>query len=61
MKQAPKHNPFVLGFVKLTAYLPAMLFFKPKVYYMDKNLYNLKPNHRWGEAYEKLEAILADG
>lgn len=36
MKQAPKHNPFVLGFVKLTAYLPAMLFFKPKVYYMDK-------------------------
>ena len=32
-----------------------------KVYYMDKNLYNLKPNHRWGEAYEKLEAILADG
>ncbi|MBQ8586652.1 MAG: 1-acyl-sn-glycerol-3-phosphate acyltransferase [Oscillospiraceae bacterium] len=31
-----KHNPFVLGFVKLTAFLPAMLFFKPKVYYMDK-------------------------
>ena len=32
-----------------------------RVYYMDKNLYNLKPNHRWGEAYEKLEAILSDG
>lgn len=32
-----------------------------KVYYMDKNLYNLKPNHRWGEAYEKLEAILENG
>ena len=32
-----------------------------RIYYMDKNLYNLKPNHRWGEAYEKLEAILADG
>ena len=32
-----------------------------RVYYMDKNLYNLKPNHRWGEAYEKLEGILTDG
>lgn len=32
-----------------------------KVYYMDKNLYNLKPNHRWGEAYEKLEEILRNG
>jgi len=32
-----------------------------RVFYMDKNLYNLKPNDRWGEAYEKLEAILADG
>lgn len=31
-----------------------------RVFYMDKALYNLKPNHRWGEAYEKLEAILAD-
>ena len=28
------------------------------VFFMEKNLYNLKPNHRWGEAYEKLEAIL---
>ena len=32
-----------------------------KIYYMDKSLYSLKPNHRWGEAYEKLEAILSDG
>jgi hypothetical protein len=24
---------------------------------MEKNLFNLKPNHRWGEAYEKLEAL----
>ncbi len=32
-----------------------------RVYIMEKNLYNLKPNHRWGEAYEKLEAILANG
>ena len=32
-----------------------------KLYFMDKNLYNLKPNHRWGEAYEKLEAILENG
>ena len=31
------------------------------VYFMEKNLYNLKPNHRWGEAYEKLEEILANG
>lgn len=32
-----------------------------RVYNMDKMLYNLKPNDRWGEAYEKLEKILADG
>ena len=32
-----------------------------RLYYMDKNLYNLKPNHRWGEAYEKLEDILENG
>ena len=31
-----------------------------RVHYMDKRLYNLKPNARWGEAYEKLEAILAE-
>lgn len=30
-----------------------------RVHYMDKRLYNLKPNARWGEAYEKLEEILA--
>lgn len=29
-----------------------------RVYYMDNNLYNLKPNARWGEAYEKLANIL---
>lgn len=29
-----------------------------KVYYMDKSLYNLKPNARFAEAYEKLEKIL---
>ncbi|MBO5460818.1 MAG: ABC transporter substrate-binding protein, partial [Ruminococcus sp.] len=28
------------------------------VYYMDKHLFNLKPNARWGEAYEQLEGIL---
>ena len=32
-----------------------------RVYFMDKHLYNLKPNHRWGEAYEKLEEILRNG
>ena len=25
---------------------------------MDPNLYNLKPNGRWGEAYEKLADML---
>ena len=29
-----------------------------RVYYMDPHLYNLKPNSRWGEAYEKLADIL---
>lgn len=29
-----------------------------EVYYMDKHLFNLKPNARWGEAYEELEEIL---
>jgi iron complex transport system substrate-binding protein len=28
------------------------------VYYMEKRLYNLKPNARFSEAYEKLEKIL---
>lgn len=32
-----------------------------RLYFMDKNLYNLKPNHRWAEAYEKLEEILENG
>lgn len=32
-----------------------------RVYFMDKQLYNLKPNNRWGEAYEGLEAILSEG
>ncbi len=29
-----------------------------RVYYMDKQLYHLKPNARWAEAYENLEKIL---
>lgn len=32
-----------------------------RLYFMDKNLYNLKPNHRWGEAYRGLEDILSHG
>lgn len=32
-----------------------------RVYSLDKQLYNLKPNDRWAEAYEKLEGILSDG
>lgn len=31
-----------------------------RVYFMEKNLFNLKPNHRWGEAYEILEEILSN-
>lgn len=29
-----------------------------RYYYMDKDLYHLKPNARWGEAYENLVEIL---
>ena len=29
-----------------------------RFYVMDYHLYNLKPNAKWGEAYEKLSAIL---
>ncbi len=29
-----------------------------RLFYMDPQLYNLKPNNRWGEAYEKLADIL---
>ena len=29
-----------------------------RVFYMDQQLYNVKPNARWGEAYEKLADIL---
>ena len=32
-----------------------------RLHFMDKRLYNLKPNHRWGEAYGKLEEILENG
>ena len=31
-----------------------------KVYLLEKSLYALKPNERWGEAYEKLEEILSN-
>ena len=31
-----------------------------RVYLLDKALYALKPNDRWGEAYEKLEEILSN-
>lgn len=30
-----------------------------RVYVMDRDLYTLKPNDRWSEAYEKLEEILS--
>lgn len=35
-------NPFVLWFVKITGFLPAMLFFKPRVYYIDKKQQSLR-------------------
>lgn len=31
-----------------------------RLYYLDGRLYNLKPNDRWGEAYEQLAEILFD-
>jgi len=31
-----------------------------KVFYLDKMLYNAKPNERWAEAYEKLEKIFEE-
>ncbi len=31
-----------------------------RVFQMDRKLYNLKPNSRWGEAYEGLEKILSE-
>lgn len=31
---------------------------KENYYWLDKRLYNLKPNAKWGEAYEKLADIL---
>lgn len=32
-----------------------------RVYTLDKTLYGLKPNNRWGEAYETMEDILSGG
>lgn len=31
-----------------------------RVFLLDKRLYNLKPNARWGEAYEKLDEMLGN-
>jgi len=32
-----------------------------RVYFMDKALFGVKPNQRWGEAYEVVEEILENG
>lgn len=32
-----------------------------RVHVMDKSLFSMKPNHRWGEAYARAEEILANG
>ena len=29
-----------------------------RIHFMDKKLFNLKPNHRWSDAYEILSDIL---
>ena len=29
-----------------------------RVYRLDRNLYQFRPNDRWGEAYEEMEKIL---
>lgn len=34
---------------------------KGNVMYLDKHLFNMKPNARWGEAYLQLEGILREG
>lgn len=31
------------------------------VHFMEKSLFGLKPNHRWGQAYAEVEEILANG
>lgn len=31
------------------------------VHFMEKSLFGLKPNHRWGQAYEIVEEILSNG
>jgi iron complex transport system substrate-binding protein len=31
------------------------------VHFMEKQLFGLKPNHRWGQAYSVVEEILANG
>ncbi len=49
LDEMTKSNPAWSG---LTAVL------EDRVYYMDGSLYNLKPNSRWGDAYEQLEEIL---
>ena len=37
---------------------PKVSFRNGRYYVMDQRLYNVKPNARWGEAYEKLADIL---
>ena len=32
-----------------------------RVYFMEKSLFGLKPNHRWAQAYEMVEEILSNG
>lgn len=31
-----------------------------QVYFMEKALFSMKPNHRWGESYEQIEEILSN-
>ena len=34
---------------------------KNHVHFMEKSLFGLKPNHRWGQAYQIVEEILSNG
>ena len=34
---------------------------KDNVHFMEKSLFGLKPNHRWGQAYAIVEEILSNG
>jgi len=73
--QADPDRIFILQFGDdregMEKYLGEQLFSQPiwaeltavkegKVHFLEKRLYSLKPNARWGEAYQKLQEVLND-